>query len=91
MRLSDDKPILLGHRLATLQLSALTGTCYRCQEELVIGPQVGASGEVAATSQSYLSPWFAPKLVCLETVAERTSKVDLTGRNDGGTFLKKRT
>lgn len=36
-------------------------------------------------------PWKAPRLARMGTVAELTSRVDVIGRNDGGSGTKKRT
>ena len=41
-------------------------------------------------SQSFRQ-WSTPHLVRLGTVADVTSRVDATGRNDGGSGQKKRT
>jgi hypothetical protein len=36
-------------------------------------------------------PWNSPRLVRMGTVAALTSKIDVIGRNDGGSGTKKRT
>ena len=37
------------------------------------------------------APWSAPRLLRMGSVAELTSKVDNSGRNDGGRWPKRRT
>lgn len=46
---------------------------------------------VAGVGDSALRPWVRPRLVRVGTVAQVTEKVDLVGRNDGGTGSMKRT
>jgi len=54
-------------------------------------PNGGLSAEVQGSASPGRKPWTAPQLVRMGTVATLTSKVDLVGRNDGGSGSMKRT
>ena len=54
-------------------------------------PQVSTSRDATEWVQVSRKPWSKPVLVQLGTVLALTSKKDTIGRNDGGTFLMKRT
>jgi len=54
-------------------------------------PQGGSSAEVHGSASPGRKPWSAPQLVRMGTVATLTNKIDLNGRNDGGSGNMKRT
>lgn len=53
--------------------------------------QCRSSSEVDTRTTPERTPWSAPRLLRMGTVAALTSKKDLAGKNDGGTGLKRRT
>lgn len=50
-----------------------------------------AEPAAAARSAAGRMSWDAPRLVRLGTIESLTTKVDVTGRNDGGSGTMKRT
>lgn len=53
--------------------------------------EVSATPSPSPQSKATRSPWSAPRLVNLGTVENLTNKMDVAGRNDGGSFTMKRT
>jgi hypothetical protein len=54
-------------------------------------PVQAASGGAGIPSTGGRRPWTAPRLLRMGSVAALTSKVDNSGKNDGGSWPKRRT